>query len=130
MILVGVKAMARRRVCAALIALLLLLASGLALWLGPTPTAHNVTRFEAQKIAVTHLLQPGEPSHIEAKLVRQWQLTLVDANDGGHIWSNQLLWLVLVPGGHFSAAGCCVAAAYTWNVAVINDGPGGAGLSG
>ena len=130
MILLGVKAVARRRVLATFIALLLLLTSGLALWLGPTPTAHSVTRFQAQKIAVAHLLQPDELPHIQAKLVRQWQLTLVDGNDEGRIWSNQRLWLVLVPGGHFSAAGCCVAPAFTWNIAVINDSPDGAGLDG
>jgi len=121
MILLGVKAVARRRVLATFIALLLLLTSGLALWLGPTLTAHSVTRFQAQ---------PDELPHIQAKLVRQWQLTLVDGNDEGRIWSNQLLWLVLVPGGHFSAAGCCVAPAFTWNIAIVNDSPGGAGLDG
>jgi hypothetical protein len=130
MLLVGMKALAGRRIVVIGIVLALLLASCIALWLGPGPAAHHVTRFEAQKIAETHLLQAGEPSNIQAKLVRQWQLTLMDANDGGHIWSNQLVWLVLVPGGHFSAAGCCVATKFTWNIAVINDNPGGAELDG
>jgi len=40
--------------------LVVVIASGLSLWLGPGPAAHHVTRFMAVKIAVTHLLQPDE----------------------------------------------------------------------
>jgi hypothetical protein len=60
----------------------------------------------AVKIAVMHLLQPGEyqQARAEAKLVRQWQLAFVSRNEP---WSNDLIWLVLVPGGHFSAGGAC-----------------------
>jgi hypothetical protein len=130
MILVGVKAIAGRRVAVVGIVLAVLVASGLGLWFGPGPAAHHVSRFMAQKIAVTHLMQPGEPANIQAKLVRQWQLTIVDPNDGGRIWSRRLLWLVLVPGGHFSAAGCCAGSKFTWNLAVISDNPGGAELDG
>ena len=83
------------------------------------------------KIAVTHLLQPAEvkQAHIEAKLVRQWQLALVSRNEP---WSNDLIWLVLVPGGHFSAAGSCCSPSptFSWNVAITRDHAGGAGLDG
>ena len=50
--------------------LVVVIASGLSLWLGPGPAAHHVTRFMAVKIAVTHLLQPDEyeRAHVEAKL--------------------------------------------------------------
>jgi hypothetical protein len=85
----------------------------------------------AVKIAVTHLLQPGESeqAHIQAKLVHRWQLALVSRNE---LWSNDLIWLVLVPGGHFSAAGTCCSAppTFSWNIAITKDDPGGAGLDG
>jgi len=126
--------MARRPALATFIGLSILLGLGLALWLGPVPTAHHATRFEAEKVAVANLLQPGEREHIriESKLVRQWQLTLLSPNDGGNVWSNDLLWLVLIPGGHFAASGpCCVPPpTFSWNIAVINDNPGGTGLDG
>jgi hypothetical protein len=54
----------------------------------------------AVKIAVTHLLQPAEveQAHVEAKLVRQWQLALVSPNEP---WSDDLgdrpLWYRLLP---------------------------------
>ncbi|MDQ6710462.1 MAG: hypothetical protein M3Z11_07880 [Candidatus Dormibacteraeota bacterium] len=78
---------------------------------------------------MTHLLQPGEHTHIEAKLVRQWQLALVSPNE--NLWSDQLIWLVLVPGGHFAASGpCCSQPTFTWNVAVVKDQAGYAQLDG
>jgi hypothetical protein len=96
--------------------------SCLALWLGPGPARHQVTRDMAVKIAVTHLLQPDEYQrpHTEAKLVRQWQLALVSRNE---VWSSDLIWLVLVPGGHFPTAGPCCSAPpkFTWNVAIVKD---------
>jgi hypothetical protein len=110
---------------------MVLTASSLVLWLGPGPAPHHVTREMAVKIAVTHLLQPGESeqAHIQAKLVHRWQLALVSRNE---LWSNDLIWLVLVPGGHFSAAGPCCSAppTFSWNIAITKDDPGGAGLDG
>jgi len=122
---------ARRRAIVVL-GLVVVIASGLSLWLGPGPAAHHVTRFMAVKIAVTHLLQPDEyeRAHVEAKLVRQWQLTLVSRNDSA--WSNDLVWLVLVPGGHFAASGACCSPppTFSWNIAITKDDAGGAGLDG
>jgi hypothetical protein len=105
-----------------------------ALNLATAPAAHHVTRFQAEKIAITHLLQPVEydTAHLETKLVRQWQLTLVSPNDGGNLWTNQLMWLVLVPGNHFAFSGPCCSPPTTmaWNIAIVNDGAGGAQLDG
>jgi len=105
-------------------------ASRLLLALGPAP--HHVTRFEAEKIAVTHLLQPGQQVHIQTKLVRQWQLALISPNDGGNVWSNDLLWLVLMPGDHFAHSGhCCTGPPRaTWTMAQVNDRAGYAQLDG
>ena len=121
----------RRRAVVVLGVVLVLTTSGLSLWLGPGPAAHHVTRFMAVKIAMTHLLQPDEfeRAHVEAKLVRQWQLALVSRNEP---WSNDLIWLVLVPGGHFSATGSCCSPppTFSWNIAITRDDAGGAGLDG
>jgi hypothetical protein len=85
----------------------------------------------ATKVAITHLLQPGEyqQAQVQSKLVRRWQVALVSRNEA---WSNDLVWLVLVPGGHFSAAGPCCSAppGFTWNIAMVNDNAGGAELDG
>jgi hypothetical protein len=109
---------------------MLVVAVGLALALGPAP--HHVTKDMAIKIAVTHLLQPGERVPVQAKLAREWQLTLLSPNDGGNLWSNQLVWFVLVPGGHFAHSGpCCSPPAKTaWDVALIEDHDGSAQLDG
>jgi len=121
---------ARRR-AVILLSTVVLLVSGIILWLGPGPAAHHVTRDMAVKIAVTHLLQPAdyERGNVQAKLVRRWQLALVSRDEP---WSNDLIWLVLVPGGHFSATGSCCSPppTFSWNIAVIKDNPGGAGLDG
>jgi hypothetical protein len=85
----------------------------------------------AMKIAVTHLLQPDEyeQAHVDAKLVRQWQLALVSRNEP---WSNDLVWLVLVPGGHFAASGgcCSLPPSFSWKIAMTKDDAAGAGLDG
>ena len=121
----------RRRAVLVLGAVFVLTTSGLSLWLGPGPASHHVTRFMAVKIAMTHLLQPDEFErvHVEAKLVRQWQLALVTRNEG---WSNDLIWLVLVPGGHFAASGSCCSPppTFSWNIAITKEDAGGAGLDG
>jgi hypothetical protein len=122
----------RRRTLVVLSTVVVLMASGFVLWLGPGPAPHHVTRDMAVKVAVTHLLQPGEHAQIQAKLARQWQLTLLSANDGGNLWSNQLIWFVLVPGGHFSHPGpCCGPPPKTrWDVVLVEDHAGSAQLDG
>ena len=113
-------------------AVVVLVASGLVLWLGRGPAPHYVTRDMAVNVAGAHLLQPGEHTQIHAKLARQWQLTLLSANDGGNLWSNQLIWFVLVPGGHFSHPGpCCGPPPKTsWDVVLVEDHAGSAQLDG
>jgi hypothetical protein len=78
---------------------------------------------------------PAEPdeyeqARVEAKLVRQWQLALVSRSE--NLWSNDLLWLVLVPGGHYPATGSCCGPppTFSWNMAMTKDDSGGAGLDG
>jgi hypothetical protein len=112
-------------------ALFVLIGSGLVFWSGPAP--HHVTRDMAVKIALTHLVQPGETVQTQAKLARQWQLTMLNRNEGGNLWSNQLTWFVLVPGDHFAFSGPCCGPASpkpTWNVALVNDHAWGAQLDG
>ena len=94
---------------------------GLLLELGPAP--HHVTRYQAEKIAVTHLLPPGRQVHLQSKLIREWQLTFVSPNDGGNVWSNDLMWVVLVPDSNFAHSGpCCGASPPTsWAVAIVRD---------
>ena len=100
-----------RRGAIVVLGLVVVVASGLGMWLGPGPAAHHVIRFMAVKIAVTHLLQPDayERAHVEAKLVRHWQLTLVSRND---------------------SACCSPPPTFSWNIAITKDAAGGAGLDG
>ena len=104
------------------------LAIGQTLWLAPARP--HVTRFEATKIAVANLGARDVADRVQAKLVREWQLALLGGS--GFNWSGRLLWAVLVPGGHFSHPGpCCSAPPKTdWDVVLVYDQTGGAGLDG
>ena len=56
-------------------------------------------------------------------IVLALMFTLLNANDGGQVWSNQLIWFVLVPGDHFAFSGPCCGPSptFSWNVALVND---------
>ena len=62
--------------------------------------------------------------------MREWQLALLEGS--GFNWSRRLLCAVLVPGGHFSHPGpCCSPPPKTdWDVVLVYDQTGGAGLDG
>ena len=110
------------------VGLVLVLSAAQTLWLGPA-TPH-VTRFEATKIAVVHLGASDVANRVQAKFVHEWQIELLEGSTTN--WSNRLMWAVLVPGGHFSHPGPCCSAPprTTWDVVLVYDQTGGAGLDG